>query len=155
MNYPARIILFSLSIAFSASPMLAQVQYQVELTRAAIQNQRRGLMVRFMGLSSQQDLDFWPAYQEYRIQMSEIGDRLQEVLTNFVEDHANLSDRRALTMLDEFMKIQEEELKLRKKYVKKFKKVIPPKKVVRFFQIDNKMDAMVNYNLAGSIPLIE
>ncbi len=58
-------------------------------------------------------------------------------------------------MLDESLKIKEAELELRRKYVEEFKKVIPPKKVVRFFQVDNKFDAIVNYNLAGSIPLVQ
>ncbi len=155
MKYPVRIILFFLSIALSAAPMLAQVQYQMELTRSAIQSERNGLMVRFMGLSPQEALDFWPVYQEYRTLMSEIGDRTEKLLTQFVEGQDNLSNQQALAMLDESMKIQEAELKLKKKYVAEFQKVIPPKKVVRFFQIDNKMDAMVNYNLAGSIPLID
>jgi hypothetical protein len=58
-------------------------------------------------------------------------------------------------MLDEWLKIKEAEVKLRMKSVEDFKRVLPPKKVLRFFQLDNKFDVIVNYNLSGSIPLVQ
>jgi hypothetical protein len=42
---------------------------------------------------------------------------------------------------------------VRQKHVKIFKKLLPPVKVARFFQLENKLDAVVNYELAQSIPL--
>ena len=56
--------------------------------------------------------------------------------------------------MDRWVSIQEGELAVRKKYMKKFQKVIPLKKTVRFFQIENKLDAAIRYELAGLIPLV-
>jgi len=52
------------------------------------------------------------------------------------------------------MKVQSDLLKVRKKYLKKFKKVLPPKTLARFYQIENKLDAVSNVTMAQGIPLV-
>ncbi len=138
-----------------ATPLWALQDEEIELTRLAIQQQRNQLVSQFMELSSEEIPAFWSVYEKYRTQMAKIGDRTQKLIIDYAENQDTLSDQNALAMLDESLKIEEAKLELRRKYVQEFKKVLPPKKVVRFFQLDNKFDAMVNYNLAGSIPLVE
>ena len=138
-----------------ATPLWALQDEEIELTRLAIQQQRNQLVSQFMELSSEEIPAFWSVYEKYRTQMAKIGDRTQKLIIDYAENQDTLSDQNALAMLDESLKIEEAKLELRRKYVQEFKKVLPPKKVVRFFQLDNKFDAMVNYNLAGSIPLVQ
>ena len=155
MKHLFRIVWLVLVAVLMATPMWAQEKKEIELNRLALQRQRNELVNQFMKLSSEELPAFWPVYEEYRTQMAKIGDRTQKLIIDYAKNQDNLSDQKALAMLDESLKIEEAELELRRKYVQEFKKVLPPKKVVRFFQVDNKFDAMVNYNLAGSIPLVE
>ncbi len=155
MKHLCRIVWVVLVAVFLAIPLWAQQDKQIELNRLALQRQRNELVNQFMKLSSEELPAFWPVYEEYRTQMAKIGDRTQKLIIDYAKNQDNLSDQKALAMLDESLKIEEAELELKRKYVQEFKKVLPPKKVVRFFQVDNKFDAMVNYNLAGSIPLVE
>jgi hypothetical protein len=57
-------------------------------------------------------------------------------------------------MLEEVLSIKKADLKIKKKYVTKLKKVLPAKKVMRFYQLENKLDAIINYQLAAEIPLV-
>ncbi len=155
MKHLSRIVWVVLAAVLLATPLWAQENEEIELNRLALQRQRNELVNQFMKLSSEELPAFWPVYEEYRTQMAKIGDRTQKLIIDYAKNQDNLSDQKALAMLDESLKIEEAELELRRKYVQEFKKVLPPKKVVRFFQVDNKFDAMVNYNLAGSIPLVE
>ena len=155
MKHLYRIVWVVLVAAFLATPMWAQENKEIELNRLALQRQRNELVNQFMNLNLQEVGPFLPVYEAYRTEMVKIGDRTQRLIIDYAKNQDNLSDQKALAMLDESLKIKEAELELRRKYVEEFKKVIPPKKVVRFFQVDNKFDAIVNYNLAGSIPLVE
>ncbi len=155
MKHVCKIVWAVLFAVLLATPLWAQQDKEIELNRLALQRQRNELVNQFMQLNLKEVGAFLPVYEAYRTEMSKIGDRTQKLILDYAENQDNLSDQRALAMLDESLKIREAELELRRRYVEEFKKVIPPKKVVRFFQVDNKFDAIVNYNLAGSIPLVE
>ena len=155
MKHLYRIVWVVLVAVLLATPLWAQENKEIELNRLALQRQRNELVSQFMNLNLKEGGPCLPVYEAYRTEMGKIGDRTQRLIIDYAKNQDNLSDQKALAMLDESLKIKEAELELRRKYVEEFKKVIPPKKVVRFFQVDNKFDAIVNYNLAGSIPLVE
>ena len=155
MRHLLRIVWVVLVAVLMATPLWAQQDKEIELNRLALQRQRNELVNQFMNLNLKEVGAFLPVYEEYRTEMGKIGDRTQRLIIDYAKNQDNLSDQKALAMLDESLKIKEAELELRRRYVEEFKKVIPPKKVVRFFQLDNKFDVIVNYNLSGSIPLVQ
>lgn len=155
MKHLLRIVWVVLFAVLLATPLWSQQEKEIELTRLALQRQRDDLVNQFMKLNLQEVGAFIPVYEEYRTEMGKLGDRTQRVILDYAKNQDNLSDQKALAMLDEWLKIKEAELKLRMKSVEEFKRVLPPKKVLRFFQLDNKFDAIVNYNLSGSIPLVQ
>ena len=155
MKYLSRIVWVVLFAVLLATPLWSQQEKEIELTRLALQRQRDDLVNQFMQLNLKEVGAFIPVYEEYRTEMGKLGDRTQRVILDYAKNQDNLSDQKALAMLDEWLKIKEAEVKLRMKSVEDFKRVLPPKKVLRFFQLDNKFDAIVNYNLSGSIPLVQ
>ncbi|MEE8462389.1 MAG: hypothetical protein V3S50_09735 [Acidobacteriota bacterium] len=155
MKYLSRIVWVVLFAVLLATPLWSQQEKEIELTRLALQRQRDDLVNQFMQLTLKEVGPFIPVYEAYRTEMGKLGDRTQRVILDYAKNQDNLSDQKALAMLDEWLKIKEAELKLRMKSVEDFKRVLPPKKVLRFFQLDNKFDAIVNYNLSGSIPLVQ
>jgi hypothetical protein len=60
-----------------------------------------------------------------------------------------------MAILEEYLKVEEDRAKVRRSYVPEFAKIIPGKKVGRFYQIENKMDAVIRYDLAAEIPVVE
>lgn len=126
---------------------------EVELTRAAIQVRRQALVTAVMDLESKEAEAFWPLYREYRQEMAKIGDRFVKLLNTYLQSYQTLTDDQAKKILDEYLSIERGRNSVKSKYVGKFTKVLPAKKVARFFQIDNKMDAVINAELAQTIPL--
>jgi hypothetical protein len=57
-------------------------------------------------------------------------------------------------LLNDYLSIEKARLDVKAKYIPRFRKVMPPKKVARFFQVDNKLDALINADLASQIPLV-
>ena len=85
--------------------------------------------------------------------MARLGDRLVRVIKEFVDSNATLTGEQANRLLDEYLDIKAMEVGVRQKHVKAFRKLLPPAKVTRFFQLENKLDAVVNYELAQAVPL--
>ena len=79
-----------------------------------------------------------------------------ELISEYRDAYVNktLSDQQALKLLEEYQLFKQLKLNIRKSFVQKFKEILPPKKVVRFFQVENKLDAIINFELAGGIPLV-
>ena len=79
---------------------------------------------------------------------------MQQLILDFAEVWESPTEDEAKSMVDEMLAIQHQELKVRKAYVKKFRKVLPETKVARCLQIENKIDTVIDVGLADSIPLI-
>jgi len=140
-------------LATIGAPTFAQTATDIELTRANIQTARQAIIADAMKLTDDESLAFWPAYRDYRLDMARLGDRLVKVITEFAAADANLNDDQANRLLDEYLDIRAKEVSVKKKYVGVFRKLLPAPKVTRFFQLENKLDAVVAYDLAQSIPL--
>ena len=140
-------------LAGIAAPASAQTATDIELTRAHIQTERQAIIADAMKLTDDESLVFWPAYRDYRLDMARLGDRLVKVITEFAVADAALSDEQATRLLDEYLDIKAKDVSVKKKYVGVFRKLLPAPKVTRFFQLENKLDAVVNFDLAATIPL--
>ncbi|MFQ5760905.1 MAG: transcriptional regulator [Acidiferrobacterales bacterium] len=134
-----------------------QFKGEIELTRAMAQLGREVIVERNMQLNREDSNKFWPVYNDYRGAIDKVNDRRIKLITSYADSYnsGNLSDDKALGLLNEFLSIEKARLKVKKKYVPRFKKVLPPKKVVRFFQVDNKLDAIVKMEMARNIPLVQ
>ena len=140
-----------------ASDSNDNIRGQIELTRSAVQTNRQGIITSHMDLTDEESQEFWPLYREYRSEIEQLNDQLLKIILDYADSYnsQSLSDEQAQQMLSDSLKLDEQKLKLQKNYVKKFSQILPAKKVTRYFQLENKLDAVENFDLAGSIPLVE
>ena len=131
----------------------AQVAEEMRLTREVISKERQALVTRAMDLTPGEMQRFWPLYREYRLAASKVGDRIVTLVNTYADNYQNLTDKDADKLLTEFVRIEEERARLKARYLPKFKKVLPPKKVVRFYQIENKLDTALLAEVGQAIPL--
>lgn len=141
----------------SGSLLADETEKRLELTRTALLDNRKAVVTENMQLTAAESKAFWPLYNEYRSARNKVGDRTLKLIRTYAEHYNQntMTDEIASTLMREWLSIENAELKLKKKYVKKFERVLPPKKLVRYFQIENKLDAMVDAQLAAEIPLVE
>jgi hypothetical protein len=127
----------------------------MNIVRDAIRAERKVLVAENMQLTESEAKAFWPVYDEYEKEMKVVGDRMVELVQNYATTHNVMTDDTAGKLLDKMLSIQSDRVKLQQTYLPKFKKVLPLTKVARFYQIENKIRAVVDYDLAGSIPLVK
>ena len=127
----------------------------VQLTRSAIQAERQAILATNLELSEKERVIFWPLYEEYRKALESAVNTRVDLLNQYFASYETFTDQEATALLDKHIAWEKEILKVRSTYAKKMGKKLPGKTVARFFQIENKMDIIVEYELAGEIPLIK
>ena len=125
----------------------------IALTRASIQLRRQAIVTSVMDLTPDESQKFWPMYRDYRMEMAKLGDRVSKLLVQYSDQYDTLTDAQADQIMKEWLSIENAKNDIKKKYVARFKKILPSRKVMRFFQADNKLDAMLNAKLASVVPL--
>jgi hypothetical protein len=108
-------------------------------------------------LTEEEAADFWPLYTTYRGDIDAIQDRYADMIAEYVKryDDADLSDQYATELMDNFFSIKRGLLDVQEKYLPKFRKVLPALKVARLFQLENKINAEIDAQLATVVPLID
>ena len=119
-----------------------------------IQTQRKEYVEKSMELSQQEKEAFWPLYTEYHAKLSKIREKFFRLYADFFEKQGYLSDEEALDMLDEYLKIDEEEGQLIYAYLLKFQKILPGRKVMRLYQVETRFDTAAISQFHQFVPLI-
>jgi len=138
-----------------SSPLFAQVSEDFEKVRATMQKQKDEVMGAEMKLTAPEDKVFWPLYREYQEALGKLQDRSFKLLAGYGQERENetFTDQKAKALLDEYLDIEREGLWLKRTYMDKFAKILPAGKVMRYFQLENKIAAMINYQMTQGVPL--
>ena len=127
----------------------------IEMTREVIKAEKKAAVADAMQLTDAESQPFWDLYNEYQGKQYPVHNKRIAIIKDLADNYENLSDEKADELWTNYMKFQQELLKVKISYYKKFKKIISPGEAARYFQIENKIDALINANLATQIPLIE
>lgn len=126
---------------------------EIALTRWGIQARRQAIVTSAMDLTEAESQTFWPVYRDYRTDMARVDDRLVNLIIDYAGNYDSLSDEMAGKLLTDYLDIERARLDVKSQYAPRFQSVLPARKVVRFFQIDNKLDKKIQAELAADIPL--
>jgi hypothetical protein len=120
-----------------------------------IKDDKKMLVAENMQLSEAEAMKFWPVYDHYQNELFILRMRSLKLIDNYAESYKSMTNDVAKKLLDEYLTIERLRQKVREAYLPKFRKVLPEIKVVRYYQIENKISAVVNYELAKLIPLVK
>ena len=145
-------------LMFVAGVPLSQAQSNeasIRLTRSAVQAERQALIATNLGLTENEKATFWQLYDDYRKAVDAIAEDKVELFEKFFASYETLTDAEASALLEESFRIKQRYLEVQREHAKKMRRSLPGKTVARFFQIENKMDVIVDYELSGEFPLIK
>lgn len=127
----------------------------MQMERAQLQADRKMIVAQAMRLTSVQGEKFWALYDKYAGERRKNGDRMQKVILEYAKYYPEIPNSVATKLMDDWLATQTQDIKLKKKYVRKFRAILTPQQLARYFQTENKLDAIVNFGLAAEIPLVE
>ncbi len=120
-----------------------------------IKADKKLLVADNMQLSDAEAKKFWPIYDQYQNELFILRMRSLKLIDDYTENYKSMTNDIAKKLLNEYMTIEGLRQKVREAYLPKFRKVLPEIKVARYYQIENKISALVNYELASKIPLVK
>lgn len=128
----------------------------MEILKTKIKGDKRLLVALNMELTESEGQAFWPIYEQYQKDLNASNQRIARLIKSYAEAYRakTLSDEQAKKIVDEFVAIEKAEAVLKESYVPKLNKALPAKKVARYLQIENKIRAVVKFELASEIPLM-
>lgn len=127
----------------------------LELTREVIKIEKKAAIAEIMQLSEEQSVPFWTLYNEYQGKLYLVQNKRIALVKDFAKNYENMTNEKADELWISSMAFAKEVLALEKSYYKKFKKIIPAGKAALFFQAENKIETLIDAELALEIPLIE
>jgi lipoprotein-anchoring transpeptidase ErfK/SrfK len=141
-----------------AVPAVAQTQptsTDMQILADKVKADKKALVAQNMELTEAEAKSFWPIYDAYQQDLQKINNRLAQTIVAYADAYnkGTVDNATAKKLLGEALAIQKSELKLQQTYVPKLEKVLPEVKVARYIQIENKIRALVRYELASKIPL--
>ena len=156
-RFTALVVVAAVSAVVSPRAAAAQDVDQwtaIQQLQADLKADRQAVVAGNLPLTDGEARGFWPVYKEYRGEIEKIGERMAGLISAYAANFATMTDTKADAFFNESLAIERDRLAVREKYVPKIRAVLPAQKAARFFQIENKLDAIVNVTLALEIPLV-
>lgn len=136
-------------------PDPADLRAFIELARSDIKTQKALILAQNIDFTESEAVDFWPVYREYDLDLNKILDERLAMIKKYIGSADHMSDADARKLADAALSLEEKRTSLKRKYFKKFSKVIPAAKAARFFQIENQLNAAIDLRIAAALPLIK
>jgi hypothetical protein len=140
-------------LGLAAAAPAQTVKETLEVTRQAIESQRRVLVSGALPLTDAEADAFWPLYDDYEKERRPLDEQANTLVADFLAGAASLTDAQAKAMVERALEIEAGKLRVRREWLGRMAKAIPPRKLARFYQIDNKLDAVVRADISKQIPL--
>ena len=152
------LLAIALTIAFIGFVGLALAQDKaadnMDIVKEKIRTDKKLFIATNMQLTESEAKTFWPIYETYQTELGQLSDREIKLIEEFVANFETMSNDVAKSLLDDSLSIDSAHLKLRQSFLAKFRAVLPDTKVARYYQLENKIDAVLEYELAKRIPLV-
>jgi len=125
----------------------------MQIVLEKVRADKKLLVSENMQLTEAEAKAFWPVYDQYQDELFLLRTRTVKLIKDFSDAYEKMTNETAKKLMDEYITIETLGPKLRQTYLPKFRKVLPEVKVVRYYQIENKINAVLMYELAKNIPL--
>jgi hypothetical protein len=127
----------------------------MDIVREKVRTDKKLVVATALNLTEAEAKAFWPVYNSYQSDMIAHYDRVFKLVDAYAKSYETMTDENATQLLGEFLSLETDYIALLNSYVPRFRRVLPPVKVARLYQVENKLRALVDYEFARAIPLIK
>src|SRR5271157_3684387 len=125
----------------------------IQLLRQDIRSQKKQLVAANLQLTDAEATKFWPVYDAYTVETTKNGDARYALIKDYAQNYDTLTDAQAKSLIPRLEDIDQQSIALRKQWMPKFEAVLPGRKAALFFQIDRRVQLLIELQLASMIPM--
>jgi len=147
-------------LALALVPAFAQTKPvstdTMQILREKLKGDKKVVVALNMDLNEAEGKGFWPIYDEYQKDLEKINKRTADLLRRYAREYGagDVKNDEGRQMIEELMDIEADELRRKRAIVAKLNKVLSGKKMARYMQIEQKIRAVVKYEIADAVPLV-
>jgi len=141
--------------AAAKAPVKDDLDALVALARKDTLAHKSDIVAKNLTLDAAQAAAFWPLYKAYEAERKIAGDERLAVIQDFAEHYASMNDAKAKGLSDRFLAAEDKRVATEKKYYAEMNKVLPGKLVARFFQIDRRLNMLIDLTVSSALPLVQ
>jgi len=127
----------------------------IQLLREDIRSQKKQLVAANLQLTDAEATKFWPVYDAYTVETTKIGDARTALIKEYAQTYDNMTDAQAKSLVKRLEGVDQQTVALRAQWMPKFEAVLPGKKAALFFQIDRRVQLLIELQLASIIPMVK
>jgi hypothetical protein len=133
---------------------VSSIDQEIAMLRSDLRSTRKKVIAANMTLTDTETEKFWPTYDQYVSELVKINDAKYALIKEYLQN-TNMTDEQADSLSKRWLAVDESVLQLRLKYIPIFRAALSAKATAQFFQLDRRVQMMIDLQLLGSIPLIE
>jgi uncharacterized membrane protein len=126
----------------------------IELLRSDVQGDKNKIIADTMQFTDAESNAFWPVYRDYSHDQQVVGDERVKLIKDYAQNYETMDNTKANDMVKRMIDIDTKTLTLRENYWPKFMKALGAKRAAKFYQVDNRLNLIINVQLSSDIPLI-
>lgn len=127
----------------------------MQVVRDKLKADKKLFVADNMQLTESEAKAFWPVYESYQKDLAKVNDRLSKVIHDYAASYETMTEEAAAKLVTEAVAVEADRTKLMQSYLPRLQKTLPARKVARYYQLENKIRAVLNYELAANIPLVK
>lgn len=124
----------------------------IEVFKADMRADRAKIITEVMAFNDKDAAAFWPIYRKYEYERSMLDDRRAAVIKEYANKYSTLTDTDAKAMAERMFDCESRLAELKKKYFKNFNKALPALTVTKFFQLEHRIDLVMDMKVESSLP---
>jgi len=148
------ILLIALSPSATAQDSGDNLRAYLELAATDLRARTMEIISGSMNFTEEEGKLFWPTYKEFASELDAVSDQMTEIMKDYEKNVKALSDTKAKELAEKVFAANEQKARINRKYYEKFIKVLPPTRVLQFFQLSHRIDTLVNLRIASILPMI-
>lgn len=148
------IIVLLLGLFFSVNAQTKYFESDIQGIRKDLREASKVIVAENMALTPQDSTIFWPLYDEYRAEMVLLGDKEVAITEEYMLNYYLLEEDIASKILEDILDLERDKQSLKSEYIRKMKKVLPSKAVARFYQIDRRLNLLIDAEKASRVPML-
>jgi len=129
------------------------IRAYIELLRTDVRKQKALVMGGVMQLDADQASAFWPIYKEFETEFSSIGDQILSLVKDYAANYDNLTATVADQLANKLLIIEQQRTELKRKYYSRFKDALDAVTAVRFLQVENQLERLIDLQIAAELPV--
>ena len=136
----------------------AQTQYfetDIQGIRTDIREVAKEIIAENMVLTPEEAKIFWPLVDEYMADLKILGDKEVKISEEYMLNYYLMEEKTASNLLEDVLDLERDKQSLKSEYIRKMKKVLPAKVVGRFYQVDRRLNLLIDAEKVSRMPMLK